>query len=144
MYSLPQSPRKSVKLVATLGIGLLPSLPLLAQPTEQSPVNISRSGTVRDPNPPLIDPALRSQRNSCRTGTRDSWRSLRQRAATAKVSRIQLPPCMRVAGSFRPRMRSLEGRDAQLRVLSPVNPGEGDAQRTASERQRNGYIPEWA
>jgi carbonic anhydrase len=55
MNCLPQSPRKSAKLVATLGIGLLLSLPLLAQPTEQSPIAISRSSTVRDPNPPQID-----------------------------------------------------------------------------------------
>jgi carbonic anhydrase len=41
-----------------LGIGLLPSLPLLAQPIppkEQSPVNISRSSTVPNPNSPQID-----------------------------------------------------------------------------------------
>ena len=60
MNSRQQSPRKSVKLVATLGIGLLPSLPLLAQltpipPIEQSPVNISRSSTVPISNPPQID-----------------------------------------------------------------------------------------
>src|SRR5260370_20902033 len=55
MNSLPQSPRKSAKPVAALVIGLLLSLPLLAQPTEQSPVGISRSSTVRDPNPPQID-----------------------------------------------------------------------------------------
>ena len=60
MNSLPQSPRKSAKLLAMLGIGLLPSLPLLAQPipippSEQSPVNISRSSTVPIPNPPQID-----------------------------------------------------------------------------------------
>ena len=55
MNCLPQSPRISAKFVATLGIGLLLSLPLLAQPTEQSPVAISRSTTVRDPSPPQID-----------------------------------------------------------------------------------------
>lgn len=55
MNSLPQSPRKSAKVVATLGIGLLLSLPLLAQPREQSPVDISRATTVRDQNPPHID-----------------------------------------------------------------------------------------
>ena len=60
MNSLPQSPRKSAKLLAMLGIGLLPSLPLLAQPipippSEQSPVNISRSSTLPIPNPPRID-----------------------------------------------------------------------------------------
>ncbi len=53
MSLLPRSPRKSV--VATLGIGLLLGLQLVAQPTEQSPVDISRSSTVRDPNPPHID-----------------------------------------------------------------------------------------
>jgi carbonic anhydrase len=46
--------------LATLGIALLPSLPLWSQtvpipPTEQSPVNISRSSTVPIPNPPQID-----------------------------------------------------------------------------------------
>jgi hypothetical protein len=55
MNSLPQSSRNSAKLVATLGIGLLLSLPLLAQPREQSPVDISRAGTARDLNPPHID-----------------------------------------------------------------------------------------
>jgi carbonic anhydrase len=55
MNSLPKSLRKSFKLVATLGIGLLLSFPLVAQPTEQSPVDISRSSTIRDPNPPQID-----------------------------------------------------------------------------------------
>ena len=61
MNSLPQSPKKSAKFLAMLGIGLLPSLPVLAQqpvpvpPTEQSPVNISRSSTVPIPNPPQID-----------------------------------------------------------------------------------------
>src|SRR5215831_20069048 len=59
MNSRQQSPRKSAKLLATLGIALLPSL-LLGQgtpipPTEQSPVNISRSSTVPIPNPPHID-----------------------------------------------------------------------------------------
>ena len=60
MNSRQQSPRRSAKHVATLGIGILSSLPLLAQltpipPTEQSPVNISRSSTVPIPNPPHID-----------------------------------------------------------------------------------------
>jgi carbonic anhydrase len=55
MNSLPHSPRKSARLVATLGIGLLLSLPLLSQPREQSPIDISRSSTVRDPNPPHLD-----------------------------------------------------------------------------------------
>src|SRR5262252_1038110 len=58
MNSLLHSANKSAQAVATLGIVLLPSLPLLAQPlppAEQSPVNISRSRTVPDPNPPQID-----------------------------------------------------------------------------------------
>src|SRR5215471_5367696 len=58
MNSLSQSPRKSAKLIATVGIFLLPSLSLLAQPVrfiEQSPVNISRSSTVPISNPPTID-----------------------------------------------------------------------------------------
>jgi carbonic anhydrase len=59
MNSRQQSPSKSAKIVAALGIGLLASLPLLAQvapipPTEQSPVNISRAHTVPIP-PPQID-----------------------------------------------------------------------------------------
>jgi carbonic anhydrase len=41
--------------VVTLGIGLLLSFPLLSQPREQSPIDISRSSTVRDPNPPHLD-----------------------------------------------------------------------------------------
>jgi carbonic anhydrase len=55
MSFLPQLPRRAAKLVATLGIGLLLSVPLLSQPSEQSPVDISRPSTVRDPNPPHID-----------------------------------------------------------------------------------------
>src|SRR4051794_40639533 len=55
MNSLPQTPPRSAKVVATLGIALLLSLPLLVQSAEQSPVDISRSSTVRDPNPPHID-----------------------------------------------------------------------------------------
>jgi carbonic anhydrase len=60
MNSGQQSPKNTAKLVTTLGIGLLPSLPLLAQlaptpPIEQSPVNISRSSTVPISNPPQID-----------------------------------------------------------------------------------------
>jgi len=51
----PLSPRKSATLVATLGMGILLNLPLPAQPQEQSPVDISRPGTVRDPNPPNLD-----------------------------------------------------------------------------------------
>jgi carbonic anhydrase len=60
MNSQSQSPERSAKFVAMLGIGLILSLPLLAQtipvpPTEQSPVNISRSAAVPIPNPPQID-----------------------------------------------------------------------------------------
>lgn len=55
MSSLRQSPRKAAKVVAMLGIGLLLSVPVLSQPREQSPVDISTSRTVRDPNPPHID-----------------------------------------------------------------------------------------
>ena len=64
MNSLSKTPRKSAKLMATIGICALPSLSLLAQPIpplepippiEQSPVNISRSSTVPIQNPPQID-----------------------------------------------------------------------------------------
>ena len=58
MYSLTESPRKSARLMAMVGISLLPSLSLLAQPVppiEQSPVNISRASTVPISNPPQID-----------------------------------------------------------------------------------------
>jgi hypothetical protein len=55
MSLLPRSPRIFAATVAALGIGLLVSLPLVAQPMEQSGVDISRSSTVREPNPPHID-----------------------------------------------------------------------------------------
>ena len=50
-----QSLLRIAKLMPMLVAGLLLCLPLTAQPTEQSPVDISRSNTVRNPNRPQID-----------------------------------------------------------------------------------------
>jgi carbonic anhydrase len=55
MTSIPQSPGTSGKVVTAMGLALLLRLPLLAQPSGQSPVDIIRPDTVRNPNPPRLE-----------------------------------------------------------------------------------------
>lgn len=104
MNSLSRSPKKSAKLMATVGICLLRSISLLAQPippTQQSPVDISRSSTVPIPNPPQIDfnyGIVNVQLNNTYGNTDETGRFLAREWGTLKATFPGFAPAILLNG----------------------------------------------